>query len=172
MKPNSQAALISFAAYYGMASGQCPFLSASKFMGSAAASLCPFASKQQSAASEQQSQNACCDTNQAASVMPHSQASPTGVDVQQKATCPLGFGSSSGPRLSSLHCPLCRSLLFDTHVTKGCSHKFCRDCIARFQDCPVCGMDITETVPDTKTQGVYVSIHRVGLRVCSAVLLV
>jgi len=69
------------------------------------------------------------------------------------AVCPLGFGSARGPRLSSLHCPICRGLLFEAHTTAACKHTFCQACVSRAKDCPVCGHDIDGTAPNQEISG-------------------
>lgn len=71
-----------------------------------------------------------------------------------QAVCPLGFGSSRGPKLSSLHCPVCRGLLFDAHTTVACKHTFCHACISNTNDCPVCGRDVEGIEPNTEVAGV------------------
>ncbi|CAI8617486.1 unnamed protein product [Vicia faba] len=35
-----------------------------------------------------------------------------------------------------------------------CSHIFCKACISRFEDCPLCGADIVKIEPDDNLQGV------------------
>ena len=71
------------------------------------------------------------------------------------ATCPYGFSSAAslGPKLSPLHCSLCRSLLHCTAALQPCGHKFCRFCVSPFQDCPVCGCDVEGMQDDIETQG-------------------
>lgn len=85
-----------------------------------------------------------------------SNADPTGPVAEPAAApgkCPYGFGqASNGPKLSELHCVLCRSLLFEA-VTTNCGHIFCGSCAGRFSDCPVCGADIIEMKPNTELQG-------------------
>ena len=63
-----------------------------------------------------------------------------GVGGQAVASkCPLGFSSnSSSSQLSSLHCIVCRSILFLPHTTR-CGHTFCLHCANRAQSCVVCG---------------------------------
>ena len=68
------------------------------------------------------------------------------------AKCPMGYGQADGPQLSQFHCTLCKSLLFNC-VVLSCSHRFCGDCVARFNDCPVCGADIDSRAPDKELQG-------------------
>ena len=71
------------------------------------------------------------------------------------ATCPYGFSSAAslGPKLTPLHCSLCRSLLHCTAALQPCGHKFCRFCVSPFQDCPVCGSDVEGMRDDAATQG-------------------
>lgn len=69
-------------------------------------------------------------------------------------TCPLGFGSARGPRLSTLHCPVCKGLLFDAHKVTSCQHTFCRSCISQTQDCPSCGRDVDGLEPNPELAGV------------------
>lgn len=71
---------------------------------------------------------------------------------RQGPACPLGFGSSRGPSLSTLHCPLCRSLYHDPVLSQPCKHRFCRYCIQKFKDCPLCGADIDSVTGDGETQ--------------------
>lgn len=68
------------------------------------------------------------------------------------ATCPLGFGSSSGPKLTNLHCIICKSFLYDC-VKTNCGHSYCRHCISRFRDCPTCGADVVsvESAPESQS---------------------
>ena len=77
------------------------------------------------------------------------------------ATCPLGFGTSSGPKLTNLHCMICKSFLYDC-VKTNCGHKYCRVCISRFRDCPTCGADVVSAVEDPEAQSVvesFLSAH-------------
>ncbi|KAL6763257.1 hypothetical protein V8C86DRAFT_3022898 [Haematococcus lacustris] len=69
------------------------------------------------------------------------------------AACPYGFSASNvGPKLSSLHCTLCKQPLHDCCSCSPCGHKFCKFCISRTRDCPVCGQDIVGLAPDPTTQ--------------------
>jgi len=76
--------------------------------------------------------------------------------------CPLGFGGSKqGPKLSNLHCIVCKCLYYDC-TTSNCRHRFCRECATKFSDCPVCGHDITSWTPDPDTQATvdaYIDAH-------------
>jgi hypothetical protein len=105
----------------------CPFAAAAK-KDPSSISLCPFASKLRPAADE---------TPPAAAA----------------ATCPLGFGTSRGPKLSTLHCPVCKALLFDAHKVSSCQHTFCRSCISQTRDCPSCGRDVDGLEPNSELAG-------------------
>ena len=83
-----------------------------------------------------------------------SQASHT--DARQDAVpaqCPMGFTAADGPRMTQLHCVICKSLLYDC-VKLSCSCKYCRYCVENFQDCPLCGADITSRTAESELQGV------------------
>lgn len=73
------------------------------------------------------------------------ESKPKGHD--NRPVCPLGYGSPNGPSLSVLHCPLCRALLHNVVSTQPCKHLFCKFCIAKFSDCPLCGSDIKGLQP-------------------------
>ena len=68
------------------------------------------------------------------------------------AQCPMGFTSSDGPRMTQFHCVICKSLLYDC-LQLSCSCKYCKHCVASFQDCPLCGADIKSRKPDPGLQG-------------------
>jgi hypothetical protein len=69
------------------------------------------------------------------------------------AVCPLGFGTARGPRLSTLHCPVCKGLLFEAHSITSCKHTFCRSCISQTRDCPSCGRDVDGLQPNSELAG-------------------
>lgn len=78
---------------------------------------------------------------------------PASAADSQPATCPYGFGGpQTGPRMSVLHCTLCRSLLFEPAKADGCQHIFCCECLSKFRDCPVCGADIPGISHDPDSQ--------------------
>ena len=68
------------------------------------------------------------------------------------AQCPMGFTAADGPRMTQLHCVICKSLLYDC-VQLSCSCKYCRYCVSNFQDCPLCGADITSRTAEPELQG-------------------
>ncbi|KAG1675764.1 hypothetical protein FOA52_012420 [Chlamydomonas sp. UWO 241] len=72
----------------------------------------------------------------------------------EPGVCPLGFGSAAGgaPRLSKLHCTLCRSYLHACTSVVPCGHRFCSFCITPFRDCPTCGADVERLAEETDVQ--------------------
>ncbi|KDP40599.1 hypothetical protein JCGZ_24598 [Jatropha curcas] len=67
--------------------------------------------------------------------------------------CPLGYDSQSF-KIGPLSCILCQALLFESSKCVPCSHVFCKACISRFRDCPLCGADIEKIEADTNLQAV------------------
>lgn len=65
--------------------------------------------------------------------------------------CPLGYDSQTF-KLGPLSCMICHALLFDSAKCAPCSHSFCKACISRFKDCPLCGADIEKIEADTNLQ--------------------
>ncbi|XBI24912.1 hypothetical protein VPH35_049927 [Triticum aestivum] len=67
------------------------------------------------------------------------------------AKCPFGYDSNTF-KLGPLSCMVCQALLHDASKCLPCSHKFCKACISRFKDCPLCGADIEGIEPDAELQ--------------------
>ncbi|XP_057525049.1 protein NCA1 [Amaranthus tricolor] len=67
--------------------------------------------------------------------------------------CPLGYDSRSF-KIGPLSCVLCQALLFESSKCVPCSHIFCKVCISRFKDCPLCGADIEKIEFDEELQKV------------------
>jgi len=67
------------------------------------------------------------------------------------AKCPFGYDSNTF-KLGPLSCIICQALLHESSKCKPCAHKFCKACISRFKDCPLCGADIEGIEPDTELQ--------------------
>ncbi|KAM0868009.1 hypothetical protein ACQ4PT_041606 [Festuca glaucescens] len=67
------------------------------------------------------------------------------------AKCPFGYDSNTF-KLGPLSCMVCQALLHDASKCKPCLHKFCKACISRFKDCPLCGADVEGIEPDTELQ--------------------
>ncbi|KAL5568394.1 hypothetical protein UlMin_024969 [Ulmus minor] len=69
-----------------------------------------------------------------------------------EAKCPFGYDSRSF-KLGPFSCVICQALLFQSSKCLPCSHIFCKACISRFKDCPLCGADIEKIEEDEKLQG-------------------
>ncbi|KAH7677594.1 Zinc finger RING/FYVE/PHD-type protein [Dioscorea alata] len=67
------------------------------------------------------------------------------------AKCPFGYDSHTF-KLGPLSCMICKALLFESSKCVPCAHKFCKACISRFKDCPLCGADIDKIEPDSDLQ--------------------
>ncbi|XP_020597728.1 uncharacterized protein LOC110037422 [Phalaenopsis equestris] len=65
--------------------------------------------------------------------------------------CPFGYDSETF-KLGPLSCMLCRALLYESSKCVPCAHKFCKVCVSRFKDCPLCGADIEKIEPDDDLQ--------------------
>ncbi|XP_051138840.1 protein NCA1 [Andrographis paniculata] len=67
--------------------------------------------------------------------------------------CPLGYDSQTF-KIGPLSCVICQALLFQCSKCVPCSHVYCKACISRFKDCPICGADIEKIEDDANLQGV------------------
>ncbi|KAH9295020.1 hypothetical protein KI387_038608, partial [Taxus chinensis] len=65
--------------------------------------------------------------------------------------CPFGYDSRSF-KIGPFSCLICRALLYESSKCVPCGHKFCKVCILRFEDCPLCGADIIKIEPDPDLQ--------------------
>ncbi|RMZ52791.1 hypothetical protein APUTEX25_000910 [Auxenochlorella protothecoides] len=85
-------------------------------------------------------------------------STPVGSDAPK---CPMGFSSEVQQKLGSFHCVLCKSLLHDC-VRTACRHEYCRACIERYHDCPICGADAQPLTAAPDVQGhveAYIEAH-------------
>lgn len=69
------------------------------------------------------------------------------------AKCPFGYDSQTF-KIGPFSCIICQALLFESTRCVPCTHVFCKACISRFNDCPLCGADIEKTESDTNLQSV------------------
>ncbi|KAA8518278.1 hypothetical protein F0562_015839 [Nyssa sinensis] len=67
--------------------------------------------------------------------------------------CPFGYDSQTF-KLGPFSCMICQALLFESSKCVPCSHVYCKACISRFKDCPLCGADIEKIEADTNLQNV------------------
>ncbi|CAN6448295.1 unnamed protein product [Victoria cruziana] len=111
------------------------------------ASICPFA--------RAVSATEVCPRKIDESQSKHKKGSPekneSASSVMPTAKCPFGYDSQSF-KLGPLSCIICQALLFETSKCVPCSHKFCKHCVSRFKDCPLCGADIEKIEPDSELQ--------------------
>ncbi|CAN4118618.1 unnamed protein product [Withania somnifera] len=67
--------------------------------------------------------------------------------------CPFGYDSQAF-KLGPFSCMICQALLYDSSRCVPCTHVFCKACISRFKDCPLCGADIEKIEVDMNLQSV------------------
>ncbi|EPS69962.1 hypothetical protein M569_04796, partial [Genlisea aurea] len=67
--------------------------------------------------------------------------------------CPFGYDSQTF-KLGPLSCMICQALLFECIKCVPCSHAFCRACVSKFKDCPLCGADIDKVDDDKNLQSI------------------
>ncbi|KAL6523206.1 Protein nca1 [Orobanche gracilis] len=67
--------------------------------------------------------------------------------------CPFGYDSQTF-KLGPLSCMICQALLFQCSKCVPCFHVYCKACISRFKDCPLCGADIEKIEDDLNLQSV------------------
>ncbi|KAI3446414.1 hypothetical protein Pfo_003079 [Paulownia fortunei] len=67
--------------------------------------------------------------------------------------CPFGYDSQTF-KIGPLSCLICRALLFECSKCVPCSHVYCKVCITRFKDCPLCGADIEKIEDDPNLQSI------------------
>lgn len=67
------------------------------------------------------------------------------------AKCPFGYDSETF-KLGPFSCMICQALLFESSKCVPCSHVYCKACISRFKDCPLCGADIEKIEADSNLQ--------------------
>ncbi|PRQ55931.1 putative transcription factor C2H2 family [Rosa chinensis] len=79
-------------------------------------------------------------------------SAPSSAAATVSPKCPLGYDSQTF-KLGPLSCMICQALLFDSAKCVPCSHSFCKVCVSRFKDCPLCGADIEKTEPNSELQG-------------------
>ncbi|XP_010554493.1 PREDICTED: uncharacterized protein LOC104824200 [Tarenaya hassleriana] len=65
--------------------------------------------------------------------------------------CPFGYDSQTF-KIGPFSCVICQALLYETSRCVPCTHVFCKACISRFKDCPLCGADIEKIEADEKLQ--------------------
>lgn len=74
-------------------------------------------------------------------------------DAAISPKCPFGYDSQTF-KLGPLSCMICQALLFQCSKCVPCTHVFCKVCVSRFKDCPLCGADIEKIEDDSNLQSV------------------
>ncbi|PON69889.1 TNF receptor-associated factor [Trema orientale] len=123
----------------------CPFVKASR-PDDGSPKKCPFGFDSPSAATN--SNTATNNNNNNKQQQEEQQQSPSPV---VEAKCPFGYDSQTF-KLGPLSCIICQALIFQCARCVPCSHAFCKGCISRFKDCPLCGADIEKIEEDEKIQ--------------------
>lgn len=67
--------------------------------------------------------------------------------------CPYGYDSQTF-KLGPLSCMICQALLFECSKCVPCSHVYCKACLSRLKDCPLCGSDIAKIEDDPNLQAI------------------
>ncbi|XP_010533372.1 PREDICTED: uncharacterized protein LOC104809184 [Tarenaya hassleriana] len=111
--------------------------------------VCPFAKsarpedscprKQRETANKAGSENECKakkDSTESATVSPK---------------CPFGYDSQTF-KIGPFSCMICQALLYESSRCVPCTHVFCKACVSRFKDCPLCGADIEKIEADEDLQ--------------------
>lgn len=123
----------------------CPFVKASP-PDEASPKKCPFGFDSQTTTSNNNNNN----NKQQTQPQPQQQQQQSSV---VEAKCPFGYDSQTF-KLGPLSCIICQALIFQCARCVPCSHAFCKGCISRFKDCPLCGADIEKIEDDEKIQSV------------------
>ncbi|XP_049401140.1 protein NCA1 [Solanum stenotomum] len=77
----------------------------------------------------------------------------SGESATMSPKCPFGYDSQAF-KLGPFSCMICQALLYDSSRCVPCSHVFCKACLSRFKDCPLCGADIEKIEADMNLQNV------------------
>ncbi|KNA23260.1 hypothetical protein SOVF_026190 [Spinacia oleracea] len=111
--------------------------------------VCPFVkvARPDDASSKRSGENQCKHASEHESKAKNESVAPGVIEPK----CPLGYDSHSF-KIGPLSCVLCKALLFESSKCVPCSHKFCKACISRFKDCPLCGADIEKIESDEEIQ--------------------
>ncbi|KAF2608770.1 hypothetical protein F2Q68_00044881 [Brassica cretica] len=151
-----------------MTTSVCPFSKAARPDNASSApkqadttpSACPFSksTRPDDAKQGETTASAACPFSKSADASAPSKGCPEKEGILSKedsatvpAKCPFGYDSQTF-KLGPFSCMLCQSLLFDSTRCVPCAHVFCKVCLARFKDCPLCGADIESIEADENLQ--------------------
>ncbi|CAF2047467.1 hypothetical protein HID58_035387 [Brassica napus] len=129
----------------------CPFSKAdasARKQGETTASACPFSKSDASARKQGEVASKGCPENEGR-VNKEEDSTPDSATVPAK--CPFGYDSQTF-KLGPFSCMLCQALLYDSSRCVPCTHVFCKVCVSRFKDCPLCGADVESIEADESLQ--------------------
>ncbi|KAJ8534161.1 hypothetical protein K7X08_007485 [Anisodus acutangulus] len=95
----------------------------------------------------------CENQNKQQDVQESKPKQDSGESVTVSPKCPFGYDSQT-VKLGPFSCMICQALLYDCSRCVPCTHVFCKACISRFKDCPLCGADIEKIEADMNLQDV------------------
>ncbi|XP_059295999.1 protein NCA1-like [Lycium ferocissimum] len=93
------------------------------------------------------------DQNKQLTVQESKPKQDSGESATVSPKCPFGYDTQTF-KLGPFSCMICQALLYDCSRCVPCSHVFCKACISRFKDCPLCGADIEKIEADMNLQNV------------------
>ncbi|XP_009116123.1 protein NCA1 [Brassica rapa] len=129
----------------------CPFSKAdasARKQGETTASGCPFSKSDASARKQGEVASKGCPVNEG---RVNKEEDSTTDSATVPAKCPFGYDSQTF-KLGPFSCMLCQALLYDSSRCVPCTHVFCKVCVARFKDCPLCGADVESIEADESLQ--------------------
>ncbi|KAJ4895803.1 zinc ion binding [Raphanus sativus] len=150
-----------------MTTSVCPFSKAARpddasarKQGETTASACPFSKADASARKQADTTASACpfskpDDASARKACPENEGRVNKEESADSATvpakCPFGYDSQTF-KLGPFSCMLCQALLYDSSRCVPCTHVFCKVCVSRFKDCPLCGADVESIEADESLQ--------------------
>ncbi|CAG7865515.1 unnamed protein product [Brassica rapa] len=129
----------------------CPFSKAdasARKQGETTASACPFSKSDASARKQGEVASKGCPVNEG---RVNKEEDSTTDSATVPAKCPFGYDSQTF-KLGPFSCMLCQALLYDSSRCVPCTHVFCKVCVSRFKDCPLCGADVESIEADESLQ--------------------
>ncbi|KAE8038480.1 hypothetical protein FH972_010985 [Carpinus fangiana] len=124
----------------------CPFVKAARPDEMTSKPVCPFVkyTRPDETNSKKPGENLCKHQQE-------TESKTTGDSATVPPKCPFGYDSETF-KLGPFSCIICQALLFESSKCVPCSHVYCKACILRFKDCPICGADIEKIEADSKLQ--------------------
>ncbi|CAH8382761.1 unnamed protein product [Eruca vesicaria subsp. sativa] len=130
-----------------MTTSVCPFSKTARKQGDTTPSACPFSKSDASSARKQGESKGCLEKEGKL----NKDDSNTTDSATVPAKCPFGYDSQTF-KLGPFSCMLCQALLYESSRCVPCTHVFCKVCVSRFKDCPLCGADVESIEADESLQ--------------------